>query len=284
MKLNFVILVPVLLALVSCSSSEKKDEIKKEEKVVAEAQGVKKPETPEPAKQEMKKEEPKTPHWSYSGAFGPQFWGNLDEKYSQCKSGKMQSPINLVWKKPEVEGSSVALNYKESKLHISNSGNGLAIKLDAGSFLNHNDKMYELKSIDFHNESEHQLSGKSFPVEMHLMHESTDGKKAIVAVFFKQGKEHSVFSKILEKLPANKGSEHSEPGFVYTPSVLLPSKLHHYSYMGSLTVPPCSEGVQWLVLNTPVELSSAQIDKIKSVYAGNKRPIQPLNGRSYQNY
>jgi carbonic anhydrase len=282
MKFISVILVPVLFALVSCSSSEKKKEMKKEE-VVVEKEQVQ-ADIPEAPKKEVKKMEPKMPHWSYTGAFGPQFWGNLDEKYALCKSGKNQSPINLVWKKPEVEGSSLALNYKETKLNIANSGNGLEIKLDAGSFLNHNDKMYELKSIDFHNESEHQLSGKSFPVEMHLMHESSDGKKAIISVFFKQGKEHSVFSKILSKLPANKGAEVSEPSFVYTPSVLLPSKLHHYSYMGSLTTPPCTEGVQWLVLNTPVEISPAQIDKIKSVYAGNKRPIQPLNARSYQNY
>lgn len=269
-----------VFGLVACGSSAKKKEMPKKEEVVM------------PAKKEMAEKKPmlkvpmapKKTHWGYTGAFGPQFWGNLDSKFSMCKDGKSQSPINLVWSKQKMSGSELSLAYKESKLNVLDNGHSIQFNVDAGSFLNHNSNSYQLKQFHFHSTSEHQLSGKSFPLEMHLVHQDATGSLAVLGVLFKEGKENPMFKKLFSKLPTEKMKPMMDPAFIYTASVLVPAKLHHYMYEGSLTTPPCTEGVKWFVLNTPVELSKAQIDQFKALYSKNNRPIQPTNGRAYSNY
>lgn len=273
-----VLAVLAAFGLSACGSSEKKEEMSKKEQVVMEAK--KEAPKPVPAPKPMVK---KT-HWGYTGAFGPQFWGNLDTKFSMCKDGKEQSPINLVWSKPKASGSSIALAYKETKLNIVDNGHTIKFNVDAGSMLSYNGMNYELKEFHFHSESEHQLSGKSFPLEMQLVHTDASGKMAIIGVFFKEGKENPMFKNLFAKVPAEKNKLMSDASFIYTASVLMPAKLHHYAYLGSMTKPPCTEGVSWIVLNTPVEVSKAQIDKFKALYSKNNRPVQPTNGRQYSNY
>ena len=276
-----------ILLFAACSGAEKKVEKPVKEEAKKAEEQVKKEAKKEMQKQaETVKEEPKPTviHWSYSGAFGPQFWGNLDESFQLCKMGKRQSPINLVWSKPKKEGSNLSLSYKETKLHVVDTGHAMEFLVDPGSMMKHNGMDYELKSIRYHVPSEHQLSGNRFAAEMQLNHTSSDGRTSVMSVFFKEGKENPMFEKLFEKMPTEKNKPLMDPAFIYTASVLVPNKLHHYNYEGSLTQPPCTEAVNWLVLNTPVELSKAQIARLRSFYSANNRPIQPTNDREYSNY
>ncbi|MAF91194.1 MAG: carbonate dehydratase [Bdellovibrionaceae bacterium] len=279
--LRLLISFCLILGLGACGSSEKKEEIVQEPMKKEEASKKDNAE----AKPEMKKEPvEKATHWSYKGAFGPQFWGNLDTKYELCKSGKQQSPIDLVWKRPKKSGSLVEIAYKETALKTMDSGHSIVYPVDPGSMLMHNGKAYDLKMFHFHSPSEHSLSGKNFPLEMQLVHIAQDGQFSIVSVFFKVGAENAMLAKMWANIPAEKKQVKVDNDFLYTPSVLLPNAKTHYNYIGSLTAPPCSENVNWIVMNTPLEASKAQIDAYKALYKDNNRPAQSLGGRDYNNY
>ncbi|MFK8138219.1 MAG: carbonic anhydrase [Bdellovibrionales bacterium] len=288
--LRHLVLSGLVLSLISCGSSEKK-----EEKVVEDIKAKKEVSKDEPMKKSpvikavkveiekaaMKKEN--TKHWGYEGAFGPEYWGNLDENFKTCKEGSLQSPINLIWEKP-VKGSGINTLYTASTLNVTNTGKGLRFKVEPGSKLQHNTMSYDLKAIDFHTPSEHTLSGKSFPLELHFKHKDESGKMMNLAVFYKLGKENTVLKQLLMNSPKEAQKSSLKPDFVYSPSELVPTVITHYTYEGSMTKPPCTEGVKWAVMNTPLEMSKEQYDMLKTLVKKNNRPIQKLNDRDVKNF
>ncbi len=215
--------------------------------------------------------------WSYSEDMGPKEWASLDERYFMCEEGKNQSPINI---ENAVEATLAPLTLKgDSKAStFVNNGHSLKVNFFGGNELVINDKTYGLEQIHFHTPSEHTIDGKSFPMEAHLVH-SNGSNLAVVAVMFEVGEDNSVLNKLFRNFPEEEGDKNELKSDV-TGYEILPSNKDYYKYSGSLTTPPCSEGVKWFVLKTPVELSQSQLDDFKEVMPVNNRPLQDLNSRT----
>lgn len=216
-------------------------------------------------------------HWSYEGEEGPEHWGELDPAYEMCSKGKSQSPINI--SSPiEQDLANIAFHYQPSEVNILNNGHTAQVDYDAGSYLELGGVRFDLTQFHYHAPAEHEVDGKLFPAELHLVHTGADGKLAVVGLLLQEGAANAAFDAFLNHLP----SEESDPidaGLKIKAADFLPSVQTTYRYSGSLTTPPCSEGVSWLVMNTPVELSSAQLSKLQNLLEANNRPVQPLNER-----
>lgn len=224
-------------------------------------------------------------HWSYDGAEGPEHWGDLDPAYAACNAGHSQSPIDI---RTATKAALPALRfeYKSAPLkYLINNGYTIRVNYHApgsGDFLIVGDTRYQLTQFHFHRPSEEHIHGKPFDMVAHLMHESSDGKVAGVAVLLKAGAANATVQQLWNHMPVTQGNEEVIPGVELSPSGLLPHDTAYYSYMGSLTAPPCTEGVTWFVLKAPVDVSTEQIAAFARLYPHDVRPIQPLNGRVVQ--
>jgi carbonic anhydrase len=223
----------------------------------------------------------KTP-WSYEGPKGPEHWGDLDPDYAACKTGREQSPIDI---RDMLKASLPALRfeYKPGPLYILNNGY-TAVRVNYpegnGNFLVFGDRRYELTQFHFHHPSEEYIKGKPFDMEIHLMHQSDDGRVAGVAILLKAGDANAAVEKLWQFMPQTVSAERLIPNVQIDPSGLLPhDTTAYYKYMGSQTAPPCTEGVAWFVLKTPVTVSAEQISAFAKLYPHDVRPLQPLNGR-----
>ncbi len=218
------------------------------------------------------------PHWEYEGnEDGPTVWGKLDDRFAACSQGKAQSPINLT---SPVVGSftNIKFNYMPSALNIFNNGHTVQVNYDAGSSITFNETQYDLLQFHFHHPSEHTLDGKAFAMELHFVHRSAAGNLAVVGVMIAEGKENEALKTVFDNLPAAKSDP--QPTELMTDAAkIIPQDAGYYTYTGSLTTPPCTEGVRWLVLDKPVELSAAQIDTFGKIFELDARPVQPLNDR-----
>lgn len=237
---------------------------------------------------------PKTPpparpvHWGYAGEDGPTGWATLDPAYALCGEGKSQSPINII-KTDAKGGATWKLDYKTTSLRIAHNehmediidnGHTIQITVDEGSTFTFGDKTYNLKQFHFHTPSEHTLDGQHAPMEMHMVHQGEGGDLAVVGVLFQEGKTlNENFTKIIANLPNAKGESKHIKDANLNLKVHLPRDNYAYHYTGSLTTPPCSESVQWLVLRDPVTLSKDQIEAFSSRIGPNNRPTQPVNDR-----
>lgn len=227
---------------------------------------------------------PHSEHWSYSGKTGPQHWGKLEPQYSVCEKGHFQSPINLKWKKPEHQRK-IEIKYNPSALRVIDNGHTIQANFDSGSYSVIEGKRYDLLQMHFHSRSEHALSGQTFPLELHLVHKDPDsGKLAVLGVFFKPGKKHPALDALWAHIPPEKNKEWLVKYKQLNPQDFLPQILTHYHYVGSLTTPPCTEGVSWNVLNTPLEASMEQIALFRKFYNANYRPLQNIGDRRPANY
>jgi len=222
----------------------------------------------------------KTP-WSYEGPRGPEHWAELDPGYAACK-GKEQSPVDIHGAQ-KAALAALRFEYHGAPLkYLVNNGATIRVNYHApgsGDFLMVGDKRYQLTQFHFHRPSEETVDGKAFDMVAHFMHESSDGKVAGVAVLLKAGKANATVRAIWEHMPMAEGPEHEIPGVEVDPAGLLPRDLGYYEYTGSLTAPPCDEGVEWFVLKTPVDVSREQISAFAKLYPHDVRPVQRLNGR-----
>ena len=216
-------------------------------------------------------------HWGYEGEASPENWALLSPQYKACGQGIEQTPIDLT-SGIKSDVTPAFFNYKEGPLRISNNGHTIQINAAPGSFLTIAGKKYELAQFHFHHPSEHLLDGKAFPVELHLVHKGSDGTIAVVGVFFKIGKMNSQIEQIFRQMPHSKSPEMLAKG-TNNPSALLPKGRAFYRYMGSLTTPPCTEGLTWTVFKEPLELSQEQVDQLATLFPHNARPVQPRNRR-----
>jgi carbonic anhydrase len=228
-----------------------------------------------------------TPHWAYEGEEGPRFWGRLDPIYSVCDKGRNQSPIDIENTVP-TSLPELRADFSPAKLqivhheHIAdeiNDGHTIQINYTEGDTLTIGHTSYELIQFHFHSPSEHTVHGKHYPMEMHFVHKSPSGALAVVGVFIEQGAHNKAFDPIWENLPKQKGVEsHFEHVHVDVDN-LLPQSQQSYRYDGSLTTPPCSEVVRWIVMKSPIQLSKEQIRTFNAIIHGNNRPVQPIYHR-----
>ena len=215
-------------------------------------------------------------HWSYHGDNGPQRWGSLRVAYAACRDGKNQSPVDLVGAVPS---SLDALRLSYRPVHASVTNNGYTVKLelaDAGK-LTVADKSYKLLQLHYHCPGEHRVEGKSYLLEIHFVHEATDGSLAVIGLLFEAGESSPALQQIAKHLPEEPGDHSAIESF--NPIDLFPNELDYRHYSGSLTTPPCSESVSWLVLMQTQGIGAKELAAFRSRHNGNNRPIQPLNGR-----
>ncbi|HEX6736013.1 MAG TPA: surface-adhesin E family protein [Azonexus sp.] len=221
---------------------------------------------------------PKLPSdWSYDGAGGPDNWGRLDPRNSLCANGQRQSPIDIR-DGIKVDVEPIRFNYRPSRFRIADSGRTVEVFLGDNSFTL-TGKSYTLQQINFHRPSEERIDGRRFDMSAHLVHRADDGQLAVIAVLLEQGAENPFIQTLWNNLPLEKHLSVEPPATTVDLDAFLPASRNYYAYMGSLTTPPCTEGVLWLVLKQPVAVSPAQIDIFSRLYRHNARPTQPVAGR-----
>jgi carbonic anhydrase len=219
-------------------------------------------------------------HWSYEGEAGPEHWGELSPDFALCSTGKEQTPIDVP-SATSVNPADITFNYQPTALTIFNNGHTVQVNYDPGSSIEVGGKTYDLKQFHFHTPSEHTVNSNHTDLEMHLVHQSADGQLAVVGVMVKAGSENPAYAPVFNNLPAQESEPSAISGVTVNATDLLPQERTYYRYNGSLTTPPCTEGVQWLLMNTPVELSAAQVTSFQTIFPHDARPVQPLNGRAF---
>ena len=217
--------------------------------------------------------------WGYRAKHGPAHWGELKPEFASCGIGKVQSPIDIR-NAVHAKLDPIRFDYRPTPLHIIDNGHTIQVNYGAGSSMSVGDQRYALVQFHFHKPSEERVNGKSYPMVAHLVHKNSEGALAVVAVLLKEGRENPLVQALWTNLPAEKDKEKAEEKIVIDAAQLLPANHAYYTFPGSLTTPPCSEGVTWFVLVTASELSKAQIARFGKIYSGNARPVQPLNGRT----
>lgn len=217
------------------------------------------------------------PHWDYDGANGPENWANLSPDFHACADGHRQSPIDIR-DGIKVDLPPIRFNYAPSHFQIVDNGHTLQATLGNGS-LTLMGKPYVLSQVHFHHPAEEKVNGQSFPLVAHLVHRSADNRLAVVAVLFTPGKENPALQTLWDYIPLERNAPVAPPDAAIDLNQLLPEKRDYYTYMGSLTTPPCTEGVLWLVLKQPVEVSPDQLAIFARLYPANARPIQPRGDR-----
>lgn len=218
-------------------------------------------------------------HWEYSGEAGPEYWGKLKPEFATCGKGQTQSPINIVGE-GQAGAPRLEFNYKPSDLRLINNGHTIQVNYAAGSQILVDGQPYDLLQFHFHTPSEELINGRAFDMVIHLVHKNKAGQLAVVGVLLKQGAEQVGLSPIWPNLPASAGPEQIFPTVKVDANKLLPvDKKHYFAFAGSLTTPPCSEGVRWFVMKNPITLSATQFKRFTDIYSYNARPVQPLYKR-----
>ncbi len=221
-------------------------------------------------------------HWTYAGDTGPAHWAELKDDYATCGTGKSQSPIDISTAALK-HGSqeAIAFHYAAAskvKGSIVNNGHTVKVNTEHAGFIEVDGKRYDLKQFHFHSPSENQVDGKPYAMVAHFVHASAKGELAVVAVMFQQGKANKALTKVWSKLPQEVGDKAGYRGLDL--AAILPADRTYYHFTGSLTTPPCSENVNWMILKTPVTIGAQQLKKFHALYNGNVRPVNPMNGRS----
>ncbi|MBF0170195.1 MAG: carbonic anhydrase family protein [Nitrospinae bacterium] len=218
------------------------------------------------------------PHWSYEGDTGPAHWGDLSTEWAACKNGQTQSPIDIA--NAAVGGlHDVSFNYQPTGYSVQNNGHTIMATPTAGGSISVNGKEYTLKQFHFHAPSEHTKDGVPYAAEGHLVHQAADGEYAVVGILYNDGAEDTVVAGVWANVPAVEGEDVTAEGFELNPQDLLPGGLNYWRYSGSLTTPPCTEGLIWTVLEAPMTLSTEQIAVLQEHFTANARPVQSLFDR-----
>ena len=216
-------------------------------------------------------------HWSYDGEAGPQTWGHLKPEFSKCSTGTRQSPIDIR-DGIRVDLDPVQFDYKPSGFSVLDNGHTVQVNVAPGNFIEVMGRRFELAQFHFHRPSEERVDGKQFDMVAHLVHKDIGGRLAVVAVLLERGGAHPLVQSVWNNLPLEKGDEVSARALLDL-NQLLPKDTRYFTYMGSLTTPPCSEGVLWMVMQQPVTVSPEQIDVFARLYPMNARPLQQAQGR-----
>lgn len=240
-------------------------------KVAAPATTANPPRAPETAMQ------PHNIRWSYDGEGAPGHWGKIDPANARCDAGERQSPIDIK-DGIRVDLEPIEFDYKPVRFNVIDDGHSIQVNLGAGNNISILGRRYDLVQFHFHKPSEEHVNGITYAMDMHLVHKDIDGKLVVIAILIQEGKANSLVQTIWNNMPLEKNSAVQPPGTIDL-NQLLPVNRQYYTYMGSLTTPPCAEEVLWAVYKEPVELSQEQISIFSRMYPMNARPIQNSAGR-----
>ncbi|MBM7643807.1 carbonic anhydrase [Streptococcus loxodontisalivarius] len=221
-------------------------------------------------------------HWGYEDEISPEYWGSLSEEYAACSDGTEQSPINITGAE-DVDLPSLSLKSKSSKVTVLNNGHTIQVTPEnSDNTLTVGDKTYTLKQFHFHAPSENEIDGKQYPLEGHFVYKTDDGQIAVVSVLYQYGKENKGLKEVWKNMPT-KVNEEKEVSKSISISNLFPEDQDYYNFEGSLTTPPCTEGVNWIVFKKQETISKAQVKKFsETIGVANNRPLQDLNGREIE--
>lgn len=222
-------------------------------------------------------------HWGYTGHGAPENWATLSDDYNMCKDGKSQSPINIARAvRVDTKGlEKIGFDYSTGISSVINNGHTIQVNFDKGSSITVDGIKFPLIQLHFHTPSENQIDGKNFPLEGHFVHATADGSLAVVALMFEDGAENPFIKKVWAKMPHKAGEKEEISISADEVNALLPKEKAYYRFNGSLTTPPCSEGVRWLVLKNYTTISKGQVSEFIKLFDNhaNNRPVQPINAR-----
>jgi len=216
-------------------------------------------------------------HWSYEGDSGPANWSKINVDWAKCGNGSRQSPIDIR-DGMKVELEQISFDYHPSSFNVVDNGHTVQVGVSGGNYITVQNRMFELQQFHFHRPSEERINGKAFEMVVHLVHRDAEGRLAVLALLLERGAPQATIQTVWNNLPLEK-LETMQPTILLDPAEMLPVRRDYYTYMGSMTEPPCSEGVLWLVMKQPVQASPAQMALFSRLYPLNARPVQPTNGR-----
>lgn len=216
-------------------------------------------------------------HWTYEGEFGPSNWHKINSDWTKCSTGTRQSPIDIR-DGMKVDLEQIAFDYRPSGFSVTDNGHTVQVAVGPGNYLSVAGRTYELQQFHFHRPAEERINGKGFEMVVHLVHKDVEGKLAVLALLLERGKPQPTIQTVWNNLPLEKGDT-ATPSIVLDPNDLLPQRRDYYTFMGSLTTPPCTEGVLWLVMKEPVQASPSQLALFSRLYPFNARPVQASSGR-----
>jgi len=216
-------------------------------------------------------------HWGYGGAGGPEQWGQLKPEFSTCSTGTRQSPIDIR-SGVKVDLEPIQFDYRPSGFRVIDNGHTIQVNVEGGNSIEVQGRRYDLVQFHFHRPSEERIDGRQFDMVAHLVHKDPEGRLAVIAVLLDRGSAHPLVQTVWNNLPLEKGSEVAVRATLDM-NHLLPADRRYFTYMGSLTTPPCSEGVLWMVMQQPVPIATEQIGVFSRLYPMNARPIQQAAGR-----
>lgn len=219
-------------------------------------------------------------HWEYRGKDGPLAWGKLDPAYKACSQGHEQSPIDIRGAHLNKALQPIEFHYRAGAVTLENNGHTVVVHVAPGSYIVANGVRYELQQFHFHHPSEETVKGKFSDMVIHLMHKSADGQLAVIAVRLNEdrGDPNATLAALWQHLPATAGATDQVTDAV-NPGGLLPADRGYWNYMGSLTAPPCTEGVHWFVFEQELSISRAQLNAFAAIFKMNARPLQDTHGR-----
>ncbi|WNO11545.1 carbonic anhydrase family protein [Teredinibacter sp. KSP-S5-2] len=226
-------------------------------------------------------------HWGYDGEEGPEYWGDLDPSYRMCSIGTKQSPIDIsdTEEADDDELRALKFRYKRTPLEIVNNGHTIQVNYEAGSYLQVSKKeKYPVLQFHFHAMSENTVNGVQYPLEVHIVHVDADHNIAVVGVLFEVGRHNRALDAFFNNLPHHHDETVTVPDEFINARALLPKEKSYVHFDGSLTTPPCTEGVKWYVMKDRIEVSAEQLAKFTELYDHNYRPVQNLNGRVLLEY
>ncbi len=219
-------------------------------------------------------------HWDYYGKTGPLGWGKLDPAYKACSEGKEQSPIDIRGAHLNKALQPIEFHYMAASVEIENNGHTVEVHVKPGSYIVVNGVRYDLQQFHFHHPSEEAVNGRLVDMSLHLVHKSSDGKLAVIGVRLSEerGDPNAILATLWEHMPTTAGATDKVTDMV-NPGGLLPADRGYWTYMGSLTTPPCTEGVRWFVFEQPLSISRAQLQAFARLYKINSRTLQDTHGR-----
>jgi carbonic anhydrase len=221
-----------------------------------------------------------TAHWDYQGKYGALTWGKLDPAYKACSQGHEQSPIDIRHAHLNKALQPIEFHYMAGPMTLENNGHTVIVNVSHGSYIVAGGVRYDLVQFHFHHPSEEAVSGKLADMVVHLLHKSADGKLAVIAVRLNEdiGNPNATLATLWQHLPATAGTTEQVTDMV-NPGGLLPADRGYWTYMGSLTTPPCTEGVRWFVFEQELSLSRDQLRAFSAIFKMNSRPLQDPHGR-----
>jgi carbonic anhydrase len=221
-----------------------------------------------------------TTPWSYSGKTGPLGWSRLDPAYKICAEGHEQSPVDIRGARLNKNLPPIEFHYMGGAVTLENTGNTVRVYVNPGSYIVYDSVRYDLQQFHFHHPSEEAVKGKLTDMVVHLVHQSADGKIAVVAIRFTmdRGEPNTLLASLWPHLP-QKAGEKEKLDEMINPGGFLPADRGYWTYTGSLTAPPCTEGVRWLIFEDVLSMSRTQLNTFKAIYPMNSRPLQELHGR-----